>query len=725
MTSEDLDLKPKIKVLSSVQMSITIKKSTNMYKIKWIDEQTKQRSNVFCSPHINNNSAVWEVVYNCVKATAQNKVSAFFTIGTRTYNHSYTIPDPVPAFSLSVDQSSRSVNVTVEPGTRVHATLCLQVARKDCRQRHFEPVTIDPSESLSALLNFPYLLPCVCVQVYYTHTDALRSLRCPFKNDSLGADVWLSSEIKLHRSSVEFKPMCPAIPLKLSASLCWKQETHLCTPVLNSTLEEIKDTLANTIKYNTSSVDKHPQMCMQFFLQGRHHEHCPFLAGMSTWEATTGPGRRSVFVYLNSSVPAKFSAQLCVLSESGCAPKGRVHSVEMEGKNLKKQINVPLHFPAKKLCVQVWQSEPATHGKRILCPDYTHKRHGMYAVAALVFVVAVALFGILVHHVTKIRAAGWLAVQKPVLLVCSSERSSHVSAVCALASILQGELCAMVRMALWAQSSERKAGARTGVADLGPIPWLYGQWEAVRKEEGKVLIIWSPEAKTSYEKWREERVEIGKNERKKEEDNKGEVRPEETRKELEGDWKLKGRRGGKHGKEKAVGKHGKLFHHEKDDPPNEPSPVTGPVFTAALACLQGMLQDRGKSHGVLIYFQGLSHSSDIPKDLRGIPQYCLPQDFRGLIHELGGVAGGTKSDTFGCYCWPRLVSKMLSLWLARRLANRLRTWLPQTQRNKMQGPKSSQEVMSDRTQSKLKIPLLANMTTPGAAQKQELLHGSP
>ncbi|XP_071780640.2 uncharacterized protein LOC139931127 [Centroberyx gerrardi] len=727
MRADDFHSDPKIEILSSVRLTIRPKKSRKPKGS--VRGGSRGEINVRCSPHINKSFTLWELVHDCVMAEAQSVVHVSFSTTSTNCSYSYTVPDPVPEFHLSVDQRSRSINVTVEPGAKVYTRLCYQKNPEECiDQSPSTRITIDPSQSRSAILNIRYLLPCVCVQVYYTYRDARRVTKCPFKNKSLGVvrDVWLSSEVTLFESSVAWSSECPASYLKPSASLCWRQDTHICTPVLNSTLEERED--RQYLKYNTSTVDRHPQMCVQFSLQDSHHISCPFQSDMSSWEAHIGPGWQSVFVYLTSSVPAKFSAQLCVLNERGCTSRGHVHSVRTEGNTVETQMNVPLHFPAEQLCVQVWQSDPALHGKRILCPDYTHRRCGMLAVAALVFVVVVTVLGILIHHLTKKGAPGWLCIQKPVLLVCSSEQSAHVSAVCALASILQGELCASVRMALWAQSSQRQAGA--GVADLGPLPWLYGQWEAVRKAQGKVLIIWSPEAKKSYDKWREERAEMDRSDRKKEENSKAEVRHEEIRVEMEKDLKVKEKRG-KCRKEKAAGKEDsvKLFDDKAWDPQNAPSSVTGPVFMAALSCLQGALQEC-KGHGVaFVYFQGLGHSRDIPKDFRGVPRYCLPQDFRGLIQELGGMARGTRSDKSGWRCWPRLLSKILSLWLARRLAHRLRTWLPQTQTQgkKIQGPrlKSSQEMMSERTQSRLKLPLSANMTRPVTVQEQEPLYGSP
>lgn len=288
---------------------------------------------------------------------------------------------------------------------------------------------------------------------------------------------------------------------------------------------------------------------------------------------------------------------------------------------------------------------------------------------------------------------GWLYIQKPVLLVCSSEQSAHVSAVCALASILQEELSATVHMALCAQSKGR-LGAGTGVADLGPLPWLYGHWEVMRKAQGKVLIIWSPEAKQTYEKWKEERSNTGKNERKKEEDSTAKVREE-----VEEDLKLNGRRLGKC-------KQGKTDCDWYSQ--NKPSAVIAPVFTATLACLEGTLQECKDQGVAFVYFQGLGHNKDIPKAFRGVSRYCLPQDFRGLIQELGGMTRQTKTGQFRWHCWPRLLSKVMSVWLARQLAHRLQTLLPQLQGKKKQelSVTSTQTVMS------------------GSVQEHEPLHGS-
>ncbi|XP_031172617.1 uncharacterized protein LOC116062164 [Sander lucioperca] len=726
--SSDFCETPKITIQKHSQQlpkSEIIKPIMKKRKKQCHDEKNPGETRVKC----NASFALWELEHDCNEIVANSVVSVSYNTTSTSCSVSYTVPDPKPDFNLSVNLSSKSISVTVEPGDKVYAKWCYQKSEVNCiGGAHSPQITIDPSQVRSALLNISYLLPCVCVQVYYTHTDSLRHTKCPFQSENLEdvRDVWLSSEVTLYESNLKWSSECPASDLRISASLCWRQHEHLCTPELNSTLVKEKEDGPDLI-YNTSAVDKHPQMCVQFSLQGSHHISCPFQADMSSWEVYIRPGRLSVFLYLTSFVPAKFSAQLCVLNKRGCTPMGQVHSVTMEGTTTETRINVPLHFLAEKPCVQVWRSDPALHGRRILCPDYTHNRCGMYAVAVLVFVVIVALLGFFIHRLTKSGAAGWLCIQEPVLLVCSSEQSADVSAVCALASILQGELSAKVHMALWAQSSQTQTG--TGVADLGPLPWLYGQWEAVRKAQGKVLIIWSPEATKTYEKWREERANIDKNERKEEDYSKVEVRHDKIIVERDEDLKLIGRRLDKCNKEKAVGKKGctRLCDDKDWYTQRESSTVTVPVFTAALTCLEGALQEC-KGQGVaLVYFQGLCHSRDIPKAFRGVHRYCLPQDFRGLIQELGGMRRQTQTGELRWNCWPRLLSKVLSLWLAQQLAQRLQTLLPQTQGKKMQelSVTSSLKMMSDKTQSRLKLPLAANMERPGTVQEHEPLHVMP
>lgn len=56
-------------------------------------------------------------------------------------------------------------------------------------------------------------------------------------------DAFSSSKITFFTDGFTLYTLCPS-PLNISASLCWMQHKHLCTPVLNSTLEK-KDSLVS------------------------------------------------------------------------------------------------------------------------------------------------------------------------------------------------------------------------------------------------------------------------------------------------------------------------------------------------------------------------------------------------------------------------------------------------------------------------------------------------
>ncbi|XP_030589886.1 interleukin-17 receptor E [Archocentrus centrarchus] len=734
MKDKDLCKSLKLKITSPIEK---LKSSPKKCRKKIQCENKRHRGEkVSCDscnhiqvPERNTSLLLWELVHDCVQAKSGDTVSVFY--GTKSTNCSVTYRvEGKPDFDLSVNSSSKSINVAMKKKSiSVTSKMENTVNVRHCYQNEYQctdnskwpPLTIDVSQS--ATLSIPYLLPCVCIEAYYTHLfDAERRKKCPLQNTGVmdARDVFSSSEIILYREKFVLSTLCPASQLNISVSLCWMQRGHLCTPVLNSSLEKKN----GVQEYDISTVDKHPQMCVQLSVRGTHNISCPFKSDESSWEVYIGPEGQNIIVYLDSSSPATFSTQLCVLTESGCTAIGKAHSLTMAGNTSEKRIKVPLDIPAEKPCVQVWQSVPARHGKRILCPNYTHNRSGMYAVAALIFVFVVGSLGIFIHRATKRGAAGWLYIQRPLLLVCSSDQSDHISAVCALASILQEELGAAVRTALWAQSSQSQDGSGPGVADLGPLPWLYGQWDAVCKEQGKVLVIWSPEAKKIYEKRREARASTDKSERKEEDDRNADVKHEKPKAELEEDLKQNGRRLEKSKKEKDAGKKDcvKLCNDKNWYQQKEASTVIEPMFTAVLTRLERALEECKNQGVVLVYFQGLGHSRDIPKAFSEVRQYCLPQDFRGLIGELGEMRRGTETDHFRWDCWSRVLSKVLAIWLAQKLTHRLQRLVPQTQENKVQSKTSSVKMTSDRPESRLKWPLAARS---GTVQEHELLHESP
>lgn len=169
--------------------------------------------------------------------------------------------DPIPDFDLSVNQSSKSITVTVEPGDKVHARWCYRKSAVGCMDGPLSSrITVSISGTficMYALLfvhskeikhecffalfrsihlsrdqlfltsltccpvsacryfqlkiifwyrQYKYFIESICFscvymcclhwQVYYTHTDSSRHIKCPFKNQSLAGecDRWFMSE---------------------------------------------------------------------------------------------------------------------------------------------------------------------------------------------------------------------------------------------------------------------------------------------------------------------------------------------------------------------------------------------------------------------------------------------------------------------------------------------------------------------------------------------------
>ncbi|MEQ2312933.1 hypothetical protein AMECASPLE_036480, partial [Ameca splendens] len=87
--------------------------------------------------------------------------------------------DPRPDYTLSVNKSSKTISVKVDSGDLVYVRWCYEKKSGHCSGG--QPQTTHRS----AVLSIPHLLPCVCVEMYYTYTDASRHKKCPFRNESL------------------------------------------------------------------------------------------------------------------------------------------------------------------------------------------------------------------------------------------------------------------------------------------------------------------------------------------------------------------------------------------------------------------------------------------------------------------------------------------------------------------------------------------------------------
>uniref|UniRef100_A0A8C1UBP9 Interleukin 17 receptor E n=1 Tax=Cyprinus carpio TaxID=7962 RepID=A0A8C1UBP9_CYPCA len=587
---------------------------------------------------LTSHQAFWTVRYDCFPTQPGSTVS----VSVHTHSHQlisadHVVEHTVPKASVTVDEHAKRFTVRMETAQRVRMSLCYKPSHAECFQITHLPET-DPTLHPSVDLKLPYLVPCICVQLWFPVPDSRRNTQCPLKERALphGGDILSSSSAAVRGSVLRWEPLCPADQSDPSVSLCWRIHTQnsLCVPAPNATLYGTK------LEYNVSAVDRHPQMCVKFSLNGSHRVFCPFESeGLSEWSVTVVPGSLHLRLLLTSSVPASFAAQLCARQGETCSSQGSIISQRGDGGATEAELSVPFPFLSSALCVQVWRSD--LRGRRIICPDFTHRRWGLITGTAVTLLAAVTVLVCIMYYLVKRRTSVWRSAERrPVLLVCSSDDAAHIAAVCSLASGLQGELLMDVRLAQWASS----------LAQLGPVPWLYGQCQAVQKAGGLVLIAWSPDAHQAFLRRAKSDWVAGS---QFSETGLYSAAEEEEQKCCDGEWMEK---------------------------PVESSSIMAPVLDAALCCLWTGLHSDGHARGFgLVCFQGLnniSSSTYIPKQLRCVPKYCLPKDLSSLIHDLADSWDGSGEAQGSGRCWPRLLSKALSFFMSRQLAPRLEAGLP-------------------------------------------------
>ncbi|KAI4894074.1 hypothetical protein NFI96_032948 [Prochilodus magdalenae] len=641
-------------------------------KIEFIESAAINSRSILVWRSHENNILWWEMQYDCFKAQVGHTVLVSVHDFNRTLINASYVPtvhkrhlsDAVPRFDVRVDTSAKIFMLTMESGQVLLARLCYNDSTPICEG--LSPSKINTDLNPAVNFSFPFLVPCLCVQLYYTGPDTRRKTICPFESKRLpvqrqavspvmdwahvhllcpagGGDILSNSSLTLYGSSVlMWNPQCTADPLKPSVSLCWQHHENQskCFPVHNSTLLE-KDR-----KYHVTAVDKHTRMCVKFSLSSSHRVFCPFSSGvLSEWDASVVPGSQCLHIQLSSNITASFSAQLCLEEEGVCVAKGDVHSIHMKEGAKYVELSLPLHVLIPGLCVQVSQSWFLELCQRCGALSLFYMEGELYAPTVS------NELQILYMPPSPVNCTMWRSAErKPVLLVSSSDDAVHV---CALASGLQEELRMDVRLPQWAYCS-----TQASLAELGPVPWVYGQCQEVQQAGGVVLLVWNLEAQQAFFQWKDR----------------------EGKREKEGSWQ----RGeiGDEEKDTAwiieqINKQKKGWMETKDM-----SSVTAQVFIATLSCLWAGLHSENGGQGFgLVCFQGFDGNCHIPKDLRGVRQYCLPRDLSNLIHELdlkeSSHAGGVKEAFGGWCCLPRLFSKALSFWLSQRLAQRLETCLPQ------------------------------------------------
>ncbi|KAM6162732.1 interleukin-17 receptor E [Erethizon dorsatum] len=383
-----------------------------------------------------------------------------------------------PEFTFELLTEARAIRVTIPPGPEVSVRLCHQWAL-ECEELSSP---FDAQKTVAgghaSDLPFEFLLPCLCIEAAYLQEDTVRRKRCPFQSwpEAYASDLWKSVQFtdhSQHNQMVMALTLC--CPLKLEASLCQRRDQHSpCEDLPNATVQESEGW------YVVEKVDLHPQLCFKFYFENSSHVECPRQRSLMSWNVSMAIRAQQLILRFSSRTHAAFSAAWSHPGLGLDTSMSPVYSISQTQGPGPVTVDLILPFPRPGGCVLVWRSDVQFARKRLLCPDASHRRLGLLSLALLGLS---TLLGV-VLVLTCRRLLSGPGRERPVLLLHAADSEAQRRLVGALAKLLRTALGGGrdVIVDLW---------EGTHVAQVGPLPWLWGARARVARERGTVLLLWN------------------------------------------------------------------------------------------------------------------------------------------------------------------------------------------------------------------------------------------
>ncbi|OXB78674.1 UNVERIFIED_CONTAM: hypothetical protein H355_002639, partial [Colinus virginianus] len=541
----------------------------------------------------------WQVQFDCFPTESGRRVLVTLrTIPDQglAISHSHVVATELqgPVFTHTWLPEVRAIEVAVPEGPALAVRLCHQLAL-ECEELpqpfHRQPL-VPGGHHVS--LPYEFLVPCLCIEASYPHRDSLRSKRCPFRErpDAYGPELWSSVRFHDYSSKEQMAMVLSAsCPLHPRATLCWREvaaEAAPCHDVPNSTASEEEQA------YTLDSVDVHPLLCFRFSYGNSSHVECPHHTD-TAWNVSLSARGLQLRLRLTSRVPASFSAALCQRRGGRCEPEAPVYTVTRPESSAPGELALLLPVQVLGSCVLVWRSDVRFARKQLLCPDGEQSPRGGGGRVGCRGCPLTAPVPVSHRHFGLLGLALALGLVMTVLLLnCRSTwRMRSDAAACGRPVLLLYSpdseehlalVCALAELLRVGLGCEVRLDLweAGGVGRAGALPWLYAQRSHVGRERGTVLLLWSRGSARLFRLWR----------------------------------------GGEGG--------------------GEPRDAHD-VFGAAMACLHGELGAAGRGRGwVLVYFSRLCSPRDVPRPLRPLPTFRLPQELPGL---LGALRGGPPASS--------------------------------------------------------------------------------
>ncbi|XP_075430516.1 interleukin-17 receptor E [Ascaphus truei] len=434
----------------------------------------------------------WKVTYDCLQVpTGQNINFSLFTVPYYSLRISKTYfiqdRDAKPAFQFEHFPEKRKIEVSIHHGPKVKAHLCYRGSLV-C-----EPLSDEATQAFNvsqkAILQYEYLAPCLCIEVYYLYRDARRNQICPFdaNPDAYNSGFWQITDRSSHAKNqmwMELTSPCPVVAT--SASLCEKRK-GTCLTIPEATVQEDES------HYTIDDVDKNPNLCFKFTIMNRSYIKCPEIKDPD-WNVTVKTQFFQVLLSIFSLVPGSFSATTCKVNQSTghCDPQSPVFNITRLNDTSPQGMDVALPLPRIGSCVQVWRSDVRFAYKHLFCPDFSHRHLGLVLLSSfLVVFTLVILLALCYQMILKIFTAPlW---RHTVLLVYSPDSDEYKVLISAFADFLQSILGCEVILDLWDTNT---------VSQIGMLPWFYQKRELVTQRKGKVIMVWTRRSSEMYKQWR-------------------------------------------------------------------------------------------------------------------------------------------------------------------------------------------------------------------------------
>ncbi|XP_062356473.1 interleukin-17 receptor C isoform X1 [Cinclus cinclus] len=533
------------------------------------------------------------VIFRCFEAPLGSKlhVSAYMNSqGRQRLSQQQRVPDCLwPAAQASVPQcqvprlrvSPGQKEVVVEvQGAAVGLSYTLRLYHNHSHGTSGPGRAVTMSSPMNYVLPADEVLPCLCLQVWPETQDPLRATLCPFSHDVEAWErLWAQSRLVLHIKGQVLTCSLSA-PCDLLAELvpCWQPvPSGPCQP-----LPGLQQPAGGQGPQEFGGLRPHPNLCVQVWSSGQ-------VRLTQCLRDRALPGRPDDLLLLEHGG----NASLCAMEWGACTPLASFTSTGAGHPGLLEQ-DLQQDMAGGQ-CQQLWHPSNSTGVVFWACPLHKYLRTHWALVWMGVLLGATCLLLLLLMKKEDMK--GWLKSLRAgsygskgplqgrrALLVHAAEPVAERVA-CALMAALHSLGLTVVAA----------PGGGSGVAALGPLPWLHAQHHRALRDSDIIVLLLSPAAVAAAHQW----------------DAGGKVVPESGAAESSlGPW-------------------------HNPDPDDVPTVAPCEVFAAALSCAMPVLMV-ASGHYVVAWLEALVPA--VPPALRAAPAFALPSEMEGFLQALAGPA---------------------------------------------------------------------------------------